>query len=505
MAPTQDNPRGYWENDAVYRTNEAVLEELDASWFDPPTPEQMKAAPHLRADVGSALDLLIGTAANAPVVLKDPRIGVLLDLWGPALEGRLHPVLVVRPPTEVASSLATRDGTPRAFGLAEWEIHLTRVLRYLRGRTVTVAPYTGLLADPSRASLVVNAAAGHLDASRRALVDAAKAPAAMIGDLRRHRTDPGELAECLTAAQNRLWRTLSGLPLGDQVIELPEDFTGEPSRAALEAARDETRRLAALHATTRLGDRLGAVDAERNALAAERDALAAERDTLAAERDALAAERDALAAERDRSRPNGTRSRPNGTGSQPRSPGSRPTPAGIALVLTSRRALPRGQALRTQARGSARPAAHGSIDDERRDRRPALPAWSKRPARETRLPAKRRRSAGSDRSARLARRGRPATSGATPTGRGGSPLRSCRARTIRTRRPRGRTRGVSVRAPGFGRSPSRPRPTAGSARPAGLPTPIRRERRPRGRPPRGCRPPGGRPFSSPDRPADRLG
>ncbi|MEA2373108.1 MAG: hypothetical protein QOH12_3502 [Solirubrobacteraceae bacterium] len=337
MAPTQDNPRGYWENIAVYRSNEAVLRELGATWFDPPSPDLTRASRHLQAGLSAALDLLVETAAPAPVVLKDPRIGVLLDLWRPVLDGRLHPVLVVRPPTEIASSLATRDGTPRALGLAGWEVHVTRVLDYLRGRTVTVAPYAALLADPGLASLIVDAAACHLDAGRRSVVDASAASKAMIADLRRHRGDPGELAGCLTQSQARLWEILCDLPPGDQVIELPSDFTGEPPETALEGARDETRRvsdrrvasdrgieiealtaqLAELRAelgravyqvderarhraerSSMAGER-DALAAERDALAAERDALAAERDTLAAERDALATERDALAAERD--------------------------------------------------------------------------------------------------------------------------------------------------------------------------------------------------------------
>lgn len=133
MPATRENPRGYWENLGVHEANEAVLGELDANWFDPPTRARIAAGEHLGGRLRTALDLLIETAEPAPVVLKDPRIGLLLRLWGPVLEGRLHPVLVVRAPTEVAASLATRDGTPPALGLAGWEVHLTRVLDYLGG------------------------------------------------------------------------------------------------------------------------------------------------------------------------------------------------------------------------------------------------------------------------------------------------------------------------------------------------------------------------------------
>ena len=126
MPATRDNPRGYWEN----LGSSAPTKPSSTSSGQPGRPSQP------RPDDPASRDLrrsgLGGRAADrdgrtAPVVLKDPRIGVLLDLWGPILDGLLHPVLVVRPPTEVAASLAARDGTPRALGLAGWEVHPTRV------------------------------------------------------------------------------------------------------------------------------------------------------------------------------------------------------------------------------------------------------------------------------------------------------------------------------------------------------------------------------------------
>lgn len=344
MPATRDNPRGYWENLGIFRANEAVLDELGATWFDPPSPDRITASRDLDSGLRSAVELLIETAGPAPVVLKDPRIGVLLDLWGPILDGLLHPVLVVRPPTEVAASLAARDGTPRALGLAGWEVHTTRVLHHLRGRRVTVAPYARLLADPGQAAATVNAAAGHLESGRRGLVDSADAPTAMIAALRRHRPDPRELDDCLTAAQARLWGILAGLEPGDQVIEVPSDFTGTPSEHAVEAVRDETRRVAGCRESSDRAMRIDDLNAAFNRVVAERDALGrdreriagelaaeravtaelraelgravhqvderarhrrdrdtmvAERDSIAAERDSIAAERDVLAAERD--------------------------------------------------------------------------------------------------------------------------------------------------------------------------------------------------------------
>jgi hypothetical protein len=48
---------------------------------------------------------VIGEAGGAPVVVKDPRIGVLLPLWDDLLRSTLHPVLVVRDPFRASWAL----------------------------------------------------------------------------------------------------------------------------------------------------------------------------------------------------------------------------------------------------------------------------------------------------------------------------------------------------------------------------------------------------------------
>ena len=107
MPASSANPAGHWENMTVYRANEELLAAAGGSWFSPPSRDaqlsiQARASDRLR----DLLCLLREHADHRPLVIKDPRVAALLDLWGPLIDGLLHPVLVVRDPVEIALSLA---------------------------------------------------------------------------------------------------------------------------------------------------------------------------------------------------------------------------------------------------------------------------------------------------------------------------------------------------------------------------------------------------------------
>lgn len=148
MPATEANPTGHWENLGVWRAKERVLEKLAGSWFDPPSASAQLAArewavPLLRSEV----DRLLSESGHRPVAIKDPRINVMMPLWGAIIWERFHPVLVIRHPVEIALSLQRRDGTPPMFALGGWELHMTTLLAELDGRQVAVAPYARLIED----------------------------------------------------------------------------------------------------------------------------------------------------------------------------------------------------------------------------------------------------------------------------------------------------------------------------------------------------------------------
>jgi len=186
------------------------------------------------------LDGLVAEAGPSPVVLKDPRIGLLLDLWLPLLAGRFAPVLVVRDPLEVATSLAARDGSPLSFALAAWELHLVEILRRLRDARVTVAPYAAL-ATPGVLERLVADATAVLEPDRRRRIEPAAAVAGFDRGTRRNALAAGALTdeETLSSRQAQLWRWLERLRPGAQTLAVPEELLVD--RVAAWALTDSER------------------------------------------------------------------------------------------------------------------------------------------------------------------------------------------------------------------------------------------------------------------------
>jgi len=223
LGANEGNPRGHHENLGVLRTNEEVLHELGGSWYRPPDLEVQAAAaqrlsPRLRGEVRR----LLSAAGERPLVVKDPRIGVLMPIWRDVLDEYLHPVLVVRDPVEIARSLRRRDGTPLPFGLAMWETHMALVLDYLHERAATVVSHRELLGEPAVAGRVVASASAHLAPSRAEAVDVDSAAAALDPELHRSVARVSDHPQMLTARQAELWALLEALPSGDRVIHVPD-------------------------------------------------------------------------------------------------------------------------------------------------------------------------------------------------------------------------------------------------------------------------------------------
>jgi hypothetical protein len=152
LPPASDNPTGFWESPAVIATNDWILASAGTSWFE-----------CLSFDV-DPLDLKTRTAAWKFIMLsltiefdqarllliKDPRICLLLDLWLPALHARrILPaaLLVLRHPGAVAASLARRSGLPQPQGVALWLGYMLEAERATRSCRRCILPYDELLGD----------------------------------------------------------------------------------------------------------------------------------------------------------------------------------------------------------------------------------------------------------------------------------------------------------------------------------------------------------------------
>ena len=163
MPPAHSNPGGFWESAGIVHLNNRILSALGGNWRRP--------GPFLVADLDlaksrdritcfviehwteeavSALRRAYGDAAL--IVLKDPRITVLLPFWEHALARAgyaVSPVIIYRHPLEVAGSLWVRDQMKLRHALELWTLYNLAAL------PVTPAPgflgvfgYEDLLADP---------------------------------------------------------------------------------------------------------------------------------------------------------------------------------------------------------------------------------------------------------------------------------------------------------------------------------------------------------------------
>lgn len=165
MAPAVDNPKGFWESAAIAALNDEVLDHLDASWDDVLTFVARRTS--LRDQSGfvmRASDLLKSEfSQERMIVLKEPRMCLLLDLWLEAL-GRCNfspcVVIPVRDPLEVSASLSARDGQSRGRGLLLWLAHFLAAESSSRGVPRVFVSYDDLLQDWRRVVQRVEATIG---------------------------------------------------------------------------------------------------------------------------------------------------------------------------------------------------------------------------------------------------------------------------------------------------------------------------------------------------------
>jgi len=236
--PDADSPLGYYERRDVQATNRELLAELGGSWYAPPSREaQRRYAAKTRPRLERLLDAIDREADGRPIAIKDPRIGVLLQTWLPVAGARLHTVLTLRNPVEIARSLHSRDQLPVPIGLAMWEVHMTGLLDSLAGHAVFVVHYSALIDDPQTLGQTVGEAQAMLDPVRGAAVRPQAAAAGVAVGLRRQRARPDDVRANLTGRQMALYRYLSELPPGRAILDPPPSVRATAEEAAA-AVRD---------------------------------------------------------------------------------------------------------------------------------------------------------------------------------------------------------------------------------------------------------------------------
>lgn len=181
MAPGPDNPAGYWENRLVRELDDTLLAELGGSWDRPPVLEpgweHHRGLDPWREEAREALVTTFhAEKPDAWRAWKDPRLCLLLPFWR-TVTPIATTVVLVREPTEVAASLATRNGLGPADAAVLWLRHLLCALEQDPG--ALVVDHGSLFTDLDR---VLDRMTTHLDLPR---------PGPEVRERVREHLDPG--------------------------------------------------------------------------------------------------------------------------------------------------------------------------------------------------------------------------------------------------------------------------------------------------------------------------
>jgi hypothetical protein len=148
-----DNPKGFFENMKVFRTNEHFIKKCNSSWDDPcfygPDWILNKEVKQYKRDLKDLLEQEIGHHVLSAV--KDPRICILFPAWQDVFSDMgigIKCVFAVRDPVEVAKSLQKRDGFSLEHGLLMWMNHMLTAEYLTRDLPRVFVAFESLIENP---------------------------------------------------------------------------------------------------------------------------------------------------------------------------------------------------------------------------------------------------------------------------------------------------------------------------------------------------------------------
>lgn len=152
MGADESNPKGHYENLAVYSLNERMLEESGSAWDDLSAKVVGLSSQLVAGYVDDAVKVIEDQFGGAEkILIKDPRNCLLFPVWSEALRrlGILQKVIFTyRNPLEVAYSLQARNHFSVAKGLQLWCNHLLYGEYLSRGCGRAFVAYEDGLQDP---------------------------------------------------------------------------------------------------------------------------------------------------------------------------------------------------------------------------------------------------------------------------------------------------------------------------------------------------------------------
>ena len=144
------NPTGFWERVDIVSEHDRFLQSNGFAWatlanfaLEHIDEERRRAlATRLRGIVGGMAH------AGATIVIKDPRLCLMLPVWNEFVAAPAH-VVIVRDPRKVAASLmaAYPNSFTTDFLLALWQKYMQSALSALAGKRVLFVSYARMLRD----------------------------------------------------------------------------------------------------------------------------------------------------------------------------------------------------------------------------------------------------------------------------------------------------------------------------------------------------------------------
>lgn len=165
IAPNEDNPKGFFEDEGIVRFNDRLLRSLNLSWDSFGFVWEMDfSASKLQPYYDAAKALVLQRFDGVPAAgLKDPRFCILLPFWKKVIAEALHMevtcVLSLREPELCVLSQKARHFQDSDFHLLGrrniqtlllWLTYLSRALSESQPGRLIVVSYAALVATPER-------------------------------------------------------------------------------------------------------------------------------------------------------------------------------------------------------------------------------------------------------------------------------------------------------------------------------------------------------------------
>lgn len=147
-----DNAKGFWEQADVVQIHEELLAALGRTWHDVrEMPEDWLEQPASYAAIDKLVKVISRDFADTALwAMKDPRMCRLVPLWRETLKRAgvgARALIVMRPPDEVAGSLAAREGWSEQHSDLMWTQYTLEAIRHTQDMPRSIMSYDELMAD----------------------------------------------------------------------------------------------------------------------------------------------------------------------------------------------------------------------------------------------------------------------------------------------------------------------------------------------------------------------